>query len=138
MTMRFLLTAIIICGFTSFLILFFANFYIESRTNELVFSEIEEVPFRKVGLLLGTSKTLPNGMSNLYYEYRIQAAVILFKTHKIEYILISGDNGTKAYSEPEDMQADLIRAGVPSEKIFLDFAGFRTFDSYPYEQVHLA
>jgi SanA protein len=55
--------------------------------------------------------------------------VALYKAGKIQYVLISGDNSRKEYSEPEMMQADLIAAGIPAERIFLDFAGFRTLDS---------
>ena len=61
--------------------------------------------------------------------YRIDAAVKLFRQGKIKYLIVSGDNGRKEYNEPETMRADLISAGVDSSKIFLDYAGFRTFDS---------
>ena len=48
---------------------------------------------------------------------------------EIEFILISGDNGSKNYDEPSMMRRDLIAKGIPKSKIFLDFAGFRTLDS---------
>ena len=48
---------------------------------------------------------------------------------KIEYILVSGDNATLYYNEPYTIKKDLIKAGIPEEKIFLDYAGFRTLDS---------
>lgn len=87
------------------------------------------IPKNKVGLLLGTSKYVSTGHINLYYQYRIEAAAELYKANKISYILISGDNSTKAYNEPTTMQKDLIGMGVPKEHIYLDYAGFRTFDS---------
>ena len=43
--------------------------------------------------------------------------------------MISGDNGRRGYNEPESMRSDLIRAGIDSTVLFLDYAGFRTFDS---------
>ena len=48
---------------------------------------------------------------------------------KISKILISGDNSTKEYDEPESMKQALIAKGVPGEDIVLDYAGFRTLDS---------
>ncbi|KAK6023641.1 hypothetical protein OSTOST_10563 [Ostertagia ostertagi] len=48
---------------------------------------------------------------------------------KIDYILVSGDNGDEAYNEPETMQADLLAGGIPPDRIILDYAGFRTLDS---------
>lgn len=80
-------------------------------------------------MLLGTIKILPNGRPNLYYGYRVEAAVALYKAGKIDYILVSGDNSTEDYNEPETFQTDLIAAGIPADRIYLDYAGFRTLDS---------
>lgn len=87
------------------------------------------IPYNKVGLLLGCSKVLSNGTSNLYYKYRIDAAETLLKAGKIKYLIISGDNGRKDYNEPFDMKNDLVQRGIDSAVIILDYAGFRTFDS---------
>ncbi|HEX8547386.1 MAG TPA: ElyC/SanA/YdcF family protein [Cytophagaceae bacterium] len=48
---------------------------------------------------------------------------------KIKYIVISGDNSRKDYNEPELMRSDLIKGGIDSTLLYLDYAGFRTFDS---------
>lgn len=83
----------------------------------------------KVGLILGTTKRLRDGRINLYYQFRLEAAIQLFKSGKIKYIVISGDNSSTDYDEPTDFKDDLIKAGIPENKLFLDFAGFRTLDS---------
>lgn len=106
-----------------------ANYTIERTAKSFVFNDVNDVPAVKTGLLLGASKLLPNGYNNLYFKYRIDAAVELFRAGKIKYILISGDNGRKEYDEPSDMKNELISAGVPDSVIYLDYAGFRTFDS---------
>lgn len=98
-------------------------------TQQQMYGDMAALPHRKVGLLLGTSKFGPHGWVNLYYAYRIQAATALFKAGKIDFILVSGDNRHASYNEPETMQADLIKAGVPPQRIVLDYAGFRTLDS---------
>jgi len=98
-------------------------------TSGLCYSNIEKVPARKLALVLGTSKKLKNGNHNLYYTYRIQAAAELYRNAKVKYILVSGDNSTKSYDEPTAMKKDLIAQGVPGDKIFIDYAGFRTLDS---------
>lgn len=103
--------------------------WVVRSTHTLLFSAAEDVPKRKVGLLLGTSKWVRGGRINLYYRYRIDAAVALYKAGKVEYILVSGDNSHKDYNEPETMRDDLIAAGIPADKIYLDYAGFRTLDS---------
>jgi len=110
-------------------LLFFANIRISSFAKDKVFSDYSTIPYNKVGLLLGTSKYVSQGHINLYYSFRIQAAVKLFSQKKISYILVSGDNSEKNYNEPKKIKEDLIKAGVPENKIVLDYAGFRTLDS---------
>ncbi len=53
----------------------------------------------------------------------------MFHAGKIDYILVSGDNSRQSYDEPTDFKNALIKGGVPSHKIYLDYAGFRTLDS---------
>ena len=129
LTWKFFFRSLIIGIVSIVVLIFLANWRVDSKTDDLVYTDVQKIPHRKVGLLLGTSKLLDNGWVNLYFKYRIDAATALFKAGKIDYILISGDNGTKEYNEPEDMRQALIENGIPPGRIFLDYAGFRTFDS---------
>lgn len=106
-----------------------ANYSIKKESAALVSYNVADVPETKVALLLGTGKNLNNGMPNAYFYNRIKAASDLYKSGKIQYIIVSGDNSTKDYNEPEDMQMELIKQGIPQDKIILDHAGFRTLDS---------
>jgi len=110
-------------------VIFIANYSIKSNSEGKIYTDVNLIPKHKVGLLLGTSKTLTNGSPNWYYVYRVNAAVQLFKAGKIDFILISGDNGSKIYDEPTDFKNDLIERGIPEDRIILDYAGFRTLDS---------
>ena len=105
------------------------NGIIVRSTQGKLYNDLSRLPANKVGLLLGTSKYLSSGYVNLYYQYRIDAAAELLRSGKIKYLVLSGDNGRNDYNEPEQMRADLIRAGVDSNALYLDYAGFRTFDS---------
>ncbi len=109
--------------------IYFSNFIIEKKTDNLTFNTIDSISTYKVGVVLGTSKFLQNGNVNLYYKYRLNAAFELFSANKIEFILLSGDNSTIDYDEPSTFKNDLIALGVPENKIYLDYAGFRTLDS---------
>ena len=92
-------------------------------------SKINELEPRKIGLVLGTSKFLKSGHINPYYQYRVNAAWELFKAKKIQFVLISGDNSQLNYDEPTAFKEDLIKLGIPEDRIYLDYAGFRTLDS---------
>ena len=110
--------AVLLCGYI-----------IGETTKEHLYSNVDQIPKQKVGVVLGTSKILNNGNVNLYYKYRLNAAYELYRANKIEFILVSGDNSTKNYDESSTFKNDLIALGVPENKIYLDYAGFRTLDS---------
>ena len=98
-------------------------------SKKYIYDSIEEIPYNDVALVLGTSKYLYNGRVNMYFKFRMDAAYELYKSGKIKFILVSGDNRHRFYNEPKQMRLDLIRLGVDKKHIFLDFAGFRTRDS---------
>lgn len=106
-----------------------ADAYVKKQSENFVSGDLKKLPQAKTGLLLGTSKMLSNGFLNTYFTNRIDAAAELYNSGKIKYIIVSGDNSRKNYNEPEDMQQALIKNGIPEDRIFLDFAGFRTVDS---------
>jgi SanA protein len=105
------------------------NKMVVKAAEDKLYTSSEKIPHNKVGLLLGTGKYLISGYINQYYQFRIEAAVALYKAGKIDFILVSGDNSKKEYDEPTTIKNDLIAQGVPEEKIYLDYAGFRTLDS---------
>lgn len=112
-----------------FLLLLACNAWINKSTRAQLYNDITAVPARKVGLVLGASKNTVRGTDNIYFTYRMQAAWELYKSGKVQYLLLSGDNHTEDYDEPTDMRDALLKLGVPDSCIVLDYAGFRTLDS---------
>ena len=128
-TKKKIIALVLIIVILPILTVILADNRIKSASKNHHYSDVAAIPENKVGLVLGTSKYLSNGQLNLYYKYRIDAAIALYKAGKIKYLVVSGDNSRKTYDEPTQMKADLIAGGVPEEVIFLDYAGFRTLDS---------
>jgi SanA protein len=93
-----------------------------------VYRDPDLLPYHKVGLLLGTTPSV-NGVNNIFFSTRIEAAKTLYEKWKISHILVSGDNSTAAYNEPEMMRKALVKAWVPDTGISLDYAGLSTLDS---------
>ncbi len=60
---------------------------------------------------------------------RISVGVTLYQNGTSPKLLMSGDHGQKEYDEVNTMKACAIDAGVPSEDIFMDHAGFSTYES---------
>lgn len=112
-----------------FLLIIFSNSHVESTAKKSIYKELDSIPATNVGLVLGTSRYLKGGGKNLYFKYRIDAAVELYESGKVKHLLVSGDNHVKEYDEPQDMLEALMERGIPQSAITLDYAGFRTLDS---------
>lgn len=114
---------------SGFLFFAFTNLWIILSTQDEIYHIVEEIPSTDVALVLGTSKRLKNGETNPYFNYRIDAAEELYKSGKVKHLIVSGDNRTRYYNEPQYMREALLKKGIPDESITLDYAGLRTLDS---------
>ena len=103
--------------------------WIVSDARHYTYDQVEQVPYNRVAVVLGTSKYLSGGGPNHYFKYRIKAAAELYNEAKVDFIIVSGDNATVQYNEPRQMRRALIKAGIPASAIYMDVAGFRTLDS---------
>lgn len=118
-----------ICSIIIIAFILICSNYINSKSHEYITDNIYTIKPAKVGLVLGTSQFLSAKKHNQFFTFRMDAAVNLYNAGKIKYILVSGDNHLAGYNEPELMRKELIKRGIPKDKIYMDFAGFRTFDS---------
>jgi SanA protein len=107
---------------------------VEREADPRIHASVDDLTPAKAGLVLGTSRLLPGRYLNPYFGNRIEAAARLFASGKVEYLIVSGNQSqggrpTGGYDEPTDMRDALIAAGVPANKIYRDYVGFRTLDS---------
>ena len=102
---------------------------VESCAAGRVFTNVEDVPAREFGLLLGTARLVKGKYRNDYFYKRIRAAADLYRAGKIRRIIVSGDNSRTDYNETGDMKRELVAEGVAPEDVLMDYAGFRTLDS---------
>lgn len=108
----------------------YANFTATWASRGRLFTEVAALPATKVGLVFGTTDRV-NGRENLYFRYRIDAAVRVWKAGKLETLIVSGDfdSSRPYYNEPQKMKQALIERGIPGERIVCDPKGLRTLDS---------
>jgi SanA protein len=106
-----------------------ARIVIARAAKDKTYSNVSLVPHRRVGLVLGCPKRVFGGWSNPYFENRIAAAAELYHHRKVDYLVVSGDNHVQGYDEPTDMKNALMDKGVPTDRVYLDYAGLRTLDS---------
>ena len=109
-------------------LIFYADHAATKAAEGKLYDDAGDVPEADVALVFGCNKSF-QGRQNLYFMHRIAAAVELWKAGKVKCFIVSGDNHSHDYNEPEDMKAALVEAGVPEGKIVCDYAGLRTLDS---------
>jgi len=98
---------------------------------------VGDVPATEVAMILGAS--VYRGRPSPILAERADAAIALYKADKVSKILVTGDNGALSYDEVTPVRKYLLNAGIPSQDIFLDHAGFDTYSSmYRAREVFLA
>jgi SanA protein len=88
----------------------------------------EDAPTRRVAIVFGAGLRR-DGSPTAILRDRVETAADLYFAGKVEKLLMSGDNSTLGYNEPESMRQYAISLGVPEEAVALDFAGRRTYDT---------
>lgn len=102
---------------------------VRSAARGLTYDDVEEIPHREVGLLLGTNPLGRSGRPNQFFLRRIDATVAIYETGKVDRIIISGARRGTEYDEPEAMRQALVSRGVPDSILILDGEGYRTISS---------
>jgi SanA protein len=111
------------------LLFYISNVWVINSTKSYVYTDYTKLPDHRVALVLGTSNKTTSGHPNDFFEKRMDTAAQLYKMGKIDHFILSGDNRSKFYNEPVEMQKALMSRGVPAAAITLDYAGLRTLDS---------
>lgn len=110
-------------------IIFSINYYIVKTTENYVFTEIEKLP--KVDAIIVLGAKVNQEKLSYVLEDRLVAGINIIYANKAEAILLSGDHGQKEYDEVNSMRKYIFRRNfkVKKEQIFMDHAGFDTYDS---------
>lgn len=127
--LKFLSSLLLIGLLVALIAVITCNLLVKRSSKGRIFQNVDDIPYRRVGLVLGTTPLNAKGGDNPYYANRMKATAALYHQGKISYVLVSGDNHKVGYNEPECMRKSLVALGVPDSVIYLDYAGFRTYDS---------
>jgi len=126
----------IILGILCVLFVFLINAYIRnSSVKYIVSSESELLSWKYVTMILGAKVRSDWSLSYMLHD-RTNTAIEIYKNEKTKKLLVSWDNWKKRYDELRPTRDYLIEHGVSSGDIFLDFAGFDTYDSM-YRAKHI-
>lgn len=101
--------------------------YVEA-TGKAYLVTPENAPATDAILILG-ARVYSNDTPSPLLQDRLDYGYTLYAENKANRIIVSGDHGRKDYDEVNAMKNYLLAKGVPQEHIFLDHAGFNTYDS---------
>jgi len=104
------------------------NVYILYLGAQHISSEITDLDPAQVVIVLGAGVSAGGELSPVFKE-RIDTALMIYQAGLVQKVLVSGDNSTLQYNEVIPAREYLIMSGVPEADIFVDYAGFNTYDT---------
>lgn len=121
------LILIMILGVITLAVVLVIDKYVQQTSTPYILNA-ESVPEADVILVLG-AYVFPDGTPSHMLNDRLTVGYELYAQGKAPKILVSGDHGQKNYDEVNGMKDFLRDKGVPEEDIFMDHAGFSTYES---------
>lgn len=104
--------------------------YVKHDVNPHLLTESEAASLSEVDCIIVLGASVKNGDTpSPMLRDRLDEGIALYKAGCAPKILMSGDHGSQYYNEVSVMKKYAIEQGVPSEDIFLDHAGFSTYES---------
>lgn len=110
-----------------FVVILLTRIIFLGKASTQTFSK-DNVPARPVAIVFG-AEVKKDGTPSVVLRDRVETAVALYESGKVEKLLMSGDNRFVDYNEPESMRRYALALGVPDTNIVLDYAGRRTYDT---------
>ena len=107
-----------------------ANGHVKQSTATRIISAEEAATINDTDciLVLGC-QVKANGVPSHMLEDRLRRGVELYQAQSAPKLLMSGDHGREEYNEVGTMKEYAIEAGIPSSDVFMDHAGFSTYES---------
>lgn len=112
-----------------FVVLFVSiQIYVDSYSKDFIYNNISDFPKCDAVVVLGAS-VYKNGTPSPILEERLMNAYEIYNKGYAKKIIVSGDHGSEDYDEVNTMKKFLMDKGIKQEDIFMDHAGFDTYDS---------
>jgi SanA protein len=104
------------------------NFYIIDSTKNQI-KTANQITNNDIDCILILGAGIWGNRPSYMLEDRLLEGVNLYNKKIAQKIIVSGDHGRQEYNEVQVMKDFLIKKGIPSKDIFMDHAGFSSYDS---------
>ena len=120
-----IIITVFILGIAALLFVFGLNFLVVRSTEKQIIKDFTQ----EYDCILVLGAGVRNGSPRPMLQDRLDYAIDLYKNNVAPKLIMSGDHGRKDYDEVNIMKDYAIEKGVHSEDIFMDHAGFSTYES---------
>ena len=104
------------------------NFYVRGSVSKYILSP-DEASQLNADCIIVMGAGVSDGVPSPMLEDRLLEGIALWESGASQKILMSGDHGSQDYDEVNVMKQFAIDRGVPSSDVFMDHAGFSTYET---------
>ena len=126
---RIVFISLLLTGIAGFAMIIGINIYVQESVKDLIITGEEALDIKDFDCILVLGAGVWGDRPSPMLEDRLLKSIDLYKNGVSDRLLMSGDHGRKEYDEVNVMKQFAIDAGIPSEHIFMDHAGFSTYES---------
>ena len=119
----------LILGILAIIAVFFINMYVTGTAEKRMYSKESVLPRNADCIIVLGAGLKPDGTPNHMLRDRLDLAINLYEAGICKKLLLTGDHGTNGYDEVNAMKDYVLARGVKKENVYLDHAGFSTYDS---------
>ena len=124
---------VLMCGIIIIAIILIAilgiNLYVKMSTKNQIIDETDYAGLSDVDCIIILGAGVWGNKPSSMLEDRLLEGIKLYQANVSDKIIMSGDHGREEYDEVNIMKKYAIEKGIPSENIFMDHAGFSTYES---------
>ncbi|MEE1161545.1 MAG: ElyC/SanA/YdcF family protein [Acutalibacteraceae bacterium] len=124
-----IITVLISAAVLLLAVIFVPNFIVVGKVKNDIISleEAESLADTDCAVILGAG--VRNGEPTPMLKDRLLTGIDLYKSGAVKKLIMGGDHGSKDYDEVNIMKSFAVDNGVPDEDIFMDHAGFSTYET---------
>ena len=127
--MKKIFKILIVIAIISIILVLSINFYVVGITKNKMIKDNDYSLLKNVDCILILGAGIWGDKPSPMLQDRLDEGIKLYKEGIASKIIMSGDHGREEYDEVNIMKEYAIEKGVPSEDIFMDHAGFSTYES---------
>ena len=125
-----ILVILMLVSVTGVLLVFGVNAYVKGSSRDYIITPEQAVALKDVDCIIVLGCLVKNnGEPSDMLSDRIQRGIELYNQGASPKIIMSGDHGTVEYDEVNTMKQIAVESGIPSSDVFMDHAGFSTYES---------